>query len=86
MPQRDDADPWPGHERPAEDGREVDVGGSDLERPLVMKDQKVRREFRIDGRLLEKFGHTDDCLGCLHRQMKEPGRIPAHAGAESMSS
>ena len=38
-----------------------------------MEDQKVPRELRIDGRLLEKFGYTDGCLGCLHRQLKEPG-------------
>ena len=83
MPQRDDADPMPrtaGQERPTEDGREVDVGGSNLERPLVMKDQRVLRELRIDGRLLEKFGYTDDCLGCLHRHMKELGHRP-HSSA-----
>ena len=45
-----------------------------------MKDQKVPRELRIDGRLLEKFGYTDECLGCLHRQMKEPGHRP-HSSA-----
>ena len=83
VPQRDDADPMPrtaGQERPTEEGREDDVGGSNLERPIVMKDQKVPRELRIDGRLLEKFGYTDECLGCLHRQMKEPGHRP-HSSA-----
>ena len=62
LPQRDDADPMPrtaGQERPAEDGRKVDVGGSNLERSLVMKDQRVPRELRIDGRLVEKFTYTD---------------------------
>ena len=83
VPQRDDADPMPrtaGQERPTEEGREDDVGGSNLERPIVMKDQKVPRELRIDGRLLEKFGYTDECLGCFHRQMKEPGHRP-HSSA-----
>ena len=62
-----------GQERPTEEGRESDAGGANLERPTVMKDQKVPRELRIDGRLLEKFGYTDGCLGCFHRQLKEPG-------------
>ena len=46
----------------------------------MMTDQKVPRELRIDGRLLEKFGYTDGCLGCFHRQLKEPGHRP-HSSA-----
>ena len=74
VPQRDDLDPVPrtaGQERPAGDDQEADVGGSKLGRPQVMEDQKALREFHIDGRLPENFTHTDHCLGCLHRQMKE---------------
>ena len=41
-----------GQERPAGDGQEADVGGSKLERPQVMEDQKVPQEIRLHGRLL----------------------------------
>ena len=27
------------------------------------------RELRITKRLLEKFGHTDDCAGCIHSKL-----------------
>ena len=51
-----------------------------MDRPQVAECQKVPRELRIDGRPPEKFGHSDNCLGCLQRRMKELGHRP-HSNA-----
>ena len=47
--------------------------GSKLERPQTSEQGKASRELRIDNRILEKFGYSEECPGCLHRQMEAPG-------------
>ena len=44
-------------------------GGEELGRPEHAEAHTGPRELRIDGRLLEKFGFTDGCDGCLHKQL-----------------
>ena len=78
-PQRYDAEPAPrnsGREQPAEDSEEAEVGGSKLERSQAMKGQNFFRELRIENKLLEKHGLSDDCIGCLQRQIKKPWHRP----------
>ena len=36
------------------------------------------REFRITDRLLDKYGHFDECPGCDHKRQGLPGRIGGH--------
>ena len=47
--------------------------GSKLERPQTKEQSRAARELRIDNRLLTRFGYSDDCLGCTHRQLDAPG-------------
>ena len=65
-----------GDAKPAE--RATD--GSKLERPQTNEQGKASRELRIDNRILVKFGYSEECLGCLHRQMEAPGHRP-HSSA-----
>ncbi len=44
-------------------------GGADLGRPVNADAHKGARELRIDNRLLEKFGYTPECHGCIHKQL-----------------
>ena len=77
VPQRNDSSPqtrMASRDEPDRQGPTLD--GSKLERLQVMSEDKVPQELRIDGRLLEKFGYSDDCVGCLHRQLELDGHRP----------
>ena len=77
VPQREDAAPQTRLASRNELERQGPIlDGSRLERLEVMVDEKVPRELRIDGRLLDKFGCSDNCVGCLHRQLKLEGHRP----------
>ena len=43
-------------------------------------EEKVSLELRIDSKLLEKFGYSNDCVVCLHRQLELAGHRP-HSSA-----
>ena len=53
------------------------VGGEGLGRPDHHDAHAGPRELKIDTRLLEKFGFTDECDGCIYKQWEAEGnRLP----------
>ena len=48
-------------------------GGANLEQAIPEEKVVIPREFRIDQRLLSKFGYSPGCPGCMHKQMGEVG-------------
>ena len=63
--ERDPAPRRPRDRSGQEDGRE---DGADLGDPDCSNALGGPREMRITGRLLDKYGYTDGCLGCAHKQ------------------
>ena len=53
----------------AQKDSETRVGGEGLERPETADGIKIPRELQINTRLMEKFGFTNGCPGCIHKQL-----------------
>ena len=48
---------------------EARICGEGLGRPETADGTKVPRELKINTRLMEKFGFTNGCPGCIHKQL-----------------
>ena len=46
-----------------------EAGGADLGAPEHSEAHTAPRELRITDRLLEKYGYTPGCAGCIHKQL-----------------
>ena len=78
--------PGPGQTEPAprllveEPGGE-EASGANLEQPEPEERRVDPRELRIDQRLLDKFGYTEGCPGCIYKQLKMSSGVRVHSTA-----
>ena len=49
-------------------------GGQELPKQKTKHEQDLKREFRITDKLLEKYGPTDYCKGCVAKVMGDASR------------
>ena len=59
-------------------GEPTEDSGVKLEQPEVRGRDSDVREFRITNRLLEKYGFTDECVGCTHKATGGTEKIGGH--------
>ena len=69
----------PAPRRLGEDQSGKESSGANLEQPEPEDRQAVPRELKIDQRLLDKYGYTEECPGCIHRQLKASTGVRMHS-------
>ena len=67
--------PGPGQTEPAprllvEQPSGKEASGANLEQPEAEERRAAPRELKIDQRLLDKYGYTEGCPGCIYKQLK----------------
>ena len=78
--------PGPGQTDPAlrllvEETGGGEASGANLEQPEPEERRTAPRELKIDQRLLDKFGYTEGCAGCLYKQLKMSTGVRVHSTA-----
>lgn len=53
--------------------------GTGLEVPEARHREKLVRDLRINERILERYGYTEACTRCNHKQLNLPHRAHSHA-------
>ena len=78
--------PGPGQTEPAprrlvEEQSGKEASGANLEQPEPEDRRAVPRELKIDQRLLDKYGYTEGCPGCIYKQLKSSTGVRVHSTA-----